>query len=349
MKLGLAAVCALGLSLAWALPARAEEPAGAYTIEINGESGLIVPTGDGEVCQDGVCVSTSVTTNADGVVSGSGVVALDTDVTGTIDLELAGRVSGTTAKPKVALAFAASGEADGVHVEGKGKLKCQLGSAPSALECTGKMKVCAFELGQKLGCEKLPFATQVAFLRQPFALDLDLQTVLKGTVTGDANARIGAITVASYAAKGKYKASADASTLVLKSTDPSQKTKVALKKVVLSAGGPTAGTAVFKLMGQKGTAELPSIAPASASCPEPLVGWNLCGTEEQNAAMMLFLQSLGMANPVIPAFDPYRPVVGGSFDDVNQDTAALFGSPQPAPPVDGTVFFGILGAASRSR
>ena len=177
MKLGIAVVYALGVSLAWGPRAGAEEPSGGYTIEINGESGLIVPTGEAEVCEDGVCVSTDVTTSVSGLVSGSGAVAIESDATD-IDLQLVGRVSGSTAKPKLVLAFLAEGDADGVDLQGKGKLKCALGSAPGLLECTGKAKICAFELGQKLGCEKLPFATQVAFLRQPFALDLDLDTIL---------------------------------------------------------------------------------------------------------------------------------------------------------------------------
>jgi hypothetical protein len=356
MKLGMAAVCAAGLSLAWGPRAAAEEPGGAYTIEVNGDSGLLVPTGEGEVCDSGICVSTNVATDADGIVSGSGLVELDGSVTGTIDLALAGRVSGTTAKPKLALALLAQGEADGVHVEGKGKLKCRLGSVPSMLDCTGKLKVCAFQLGKKLGCEKLPFATEVAFLRQPFALDLDLQTVLTGTVTGEASARIGAITIASYTAKGKYKASTDASNLVLKSVNAAKKTKVALKKVVLAAGAPTAGTAVFKLMGQKGSVALPSIAPAAAQCQE-VMGWIFCGDPIDTAAMLLFLQSLGYTLPVIPAFDPYDPpaeshppVPWGSFGDVNQDTAALFTDPNnPQMVIDGTILFGVLGATSRSR
>jgi hypothetical protein len=272
--------CAIALSLSWSPRAAAEVPSGGYTIAINGDSGLIVPTGEGEVCEGGVCVSTDVTTNPNGIVSGSGNVAINGGTTADIDLELVGRVSGTTAKPKLVLGFLAEGQANGVDVAGKGSLKCALGSAPAALDCSGKAKLCAFQLGHKLGCEKLPFATQVAFVRQPFELDLDLSTVLSETVTGEAGARIGAITIASYIVKGKYKAGDDASTLVLKSTDPGVKTKVSLKKVVLAAGAPTAGTAVFKLMGQKGTVELPSIAPAF------LAGTLPCG-------------------PILPAFDPY--------------------------------------------
>jgi hypothetical protein len=357
MKLGLVIVCALGLSLTAAPRARAEQPAGAYTVEINGDGGLIVPTGTAEVCQGGVCVSTDVTTNANGVVSGSGVVTIASE-TANVDLVLAGRVSGTVAKPKLVLGFAATGTANGMSVAGKGKLKCALKNTPAALDCTGRAKVCAFQLGHKIGCEKLPLTTQVAFQRQPFALDLDLQTVLQSTVTGAANARIGAITIASYAAKGKYKASTDASTLLLKGTDSSQKTKVVLRKVVLAAGAPTAGTALFKLMGQKGAVALPSIGPAAVACQQ-VQGWIFCGDPNPTdiAAMLLFLQSLGIA-PVTPAFDPYGPPPaseplqswGGGFNDVNQDTAALFTSPQqPAPPVDGTIIFGILGATSRSR
>jgi hypothetical protein len=310
MKHGLAALCAIGVSIAWLPRAAAEVPSGAYAIQVNGDSGLVLPTGGAEVCDGGVCVSTDVTTDADGIVSGSGNVSIDSGATADIDLDLVGRVSGTTAKPKLVLAFAAAGQANGVGVAGKGQLKCALGSDPNALDCTGKAKLCAFQLGHKLGCEKLPFAAQVAFARQPFELDLDLQTVLAGTVTGEAGAQVGAITLASYVVKGKYKASTDASTLALKSQDPAQKTKVALKKVVLAAGGPTSGTAVFKLMGQKGRVELPSIAPtARTRCP-----------------------------------------VAGSFCDVNQDTAALFVSPPDDPLIiDDTLFFGILGAQTRSR
>ena len=314
MKRGLAAVCgvvcAMGVSLAWAPRAAAETPSGGYTIPINGESGLVVPTGQGEVCQGGVCVSTDVTTDAVGIVSGSGNVSIDAGATADIDLALAGRVSGTTAKPKLALAFVASGQANGASVEGKGKLKCVLGNVAGELDCTGKARLCAFQLGHKLGCEKLPFATQVAFARQPFELDLDLQTVLMGTVTGEAGARIGAITVASYFVKGKYKPGTDASNLVLKSSDPAQKTKVALKKVVLAAGAPTAGTAVFKLMGQKGKVALPSIAPASH--PACIPG-GFCDVNQDTAGLFLSGASGG-------------PVV-----------------------IDNTVFFGILGGQTRSR
>jgi len=267
MKLGRAAVCAFFgaacVSALWAASARAEAPAGAYTVAIDGDAGLIVPTGEGEVCEDDgtggqVCVSTDVSTNANGVVSGSGLV---TDVAQalSVDLDFVGKVSGTTAKPKLVLAFAATGSATGLDVAGKGKLVCvpDRGGAP-VFACRGKAKLCAFQLGVKLGCQKVPFDTQVAYARQPFELDLDLQTVLQSTVTGAATAQIGAITIASYAAKGKYKASADASTLVLKCTDRGVKSSVVLKKVVLAAGAPTAGTAVFKLMGQKGVVTLPS-------------------------------------------------------------------------------------------
>lgn len=310
MKPGLAAVCAIAVCLAWAPRARAELPAGSYTIEVNGDSGLIVPTGAGEVCQDGVCVSTDVSTNANGVVSGSGNVAIDTDITADVDLAFTGRVSGTTAKPKVVLAFTAAGTADGLDVAGKGKLKCAVGSTPGELDCGGKLKLCAFQAGKKLGCQKLPFATQVGFARQAFSLELDLETILGATVIGDASARIGVVSIASYTVKGKYKSSADASNLALKSADRALKTKVALKKVVLEGGAPTAGKAVFKLMGQKGVVELPSIAPTSA-------------------------------HPQCP--------IAGQFCDVNQDTAALFGAPPNAPVVDGTIVFGILEAPTRSR
>lgn len=301
MQLGVVVVCALAVSLAWAPRAGAEPPTGGYTIPIDGESGLIVPTGEAEVCQAGVCVSTDVTTDSDGVVSGSGLIEVDTDITASVDLELAGRVSGTTEKPKLVLVFLASGDAKGVDLEGKGKLKCTLPEgALGLLDCVGKLKVCAFELGQKLGCEKLPFATQVAFARQAFALNLDLQTILNKTVTGEASAQIGAVTIASYLVKGKYKSADDVATLALKGTDPELKTKAVLKGVQLAAGGASAGTAIFKVMGQKGRVELPQSAPAAASCSR-------CGTGEQNPAILPFLPPQGMV-PEVPRLDPFAPL-----------------------------------------
>src|SRR5262245_10326765 len=263
MGLGVARVCVVAVLALCVASARAETPDGAYTIALDGDAALVVPTGDGELCADDgtggqLCVSTHVSTNGNGVVSGNGHVTDELQQI-SVDLDLAGTVSGTTAKPKLVLAFVAAGSAGGLDVGGKGKLKCSPSGGGSVFDCQGKAKLCAFELGHKLGCEKVPFATQVAYARQPFELDLDLQTVLQSTVTGDANAQIGAITVASYAVKGKYTASADASTLVLKCTDDAVKSKVALNKVVLAAGAPTAGTAVFKLMGQKGAVTLPSV------------------------------------------------------------------------------------------
>jgi len=255
---GLGVACALALALAWAANAGAEEPSGSYAIAIGALSGLVVPTGGAELCQDGVCVSTDVATDVDGAVTGSANIQVDGGATADIDLDLGGKLSGTTAKPKVQLAFLATGMADGFAIEGKGKLKCAAGEADGLLDCTGKAKLCAFQLGQKLGCQSLPFATQVAFVRQAFTLNLDLSTVLGSTVAGEANAQIGALTVASYTVKGKYKSAEDAATLALDSADPEQKTKVALKHVMLAGGVPTAGTALFKLMGQKGTVELPT-------------------------------------------------------------------------------------------
>ena len=264
MRLGLARVCVAAVVALWVADTRAETPDGAYTIALDGDAALVVPTGDGEVCEaDGsggeVCVSTHVSTSVGGVVSGSGLVT-DTLLEISVDLDLVGQVSGSTTKPKLVLGLIAAGSAGGLDVGGKGKIKCApADGGGTVFDCQGKAKLCAFELGHKLGCEKVPFATQVAYARQPFELDLDLLTVLQSTVTGDATAQIGALTVASYAIKGKYKPSADASTLVLKCTDDALKSKVALNKVVLAAGAPTAGTAVFKLMGQKGAVTLPSV------------------------------------------------------------------------------------------
>ena len=311
MRLSAALICALCLlaARAWAEP-----PSGSYVIPI--APGLVFPSGAApetcEVTSEGtVCFSTNVATDATGAVTGGGAITIDGTVTADIALTLDGRVSGTTDKPKVKLGFLAAGTAmqgmTALDVRGKGKVKCAL-AAPGAdaLSCRGKLKLCAFLGNQKVDCAKMPLEAQLAIERTLFEINLNLVTGLNGGLTGTANVDVGGPAIASYAAKGKYKASADTANAVLKGTSGSAKTKIVLKKVVFEAGSASSGQVVFKLAGQKGKVELPAIVPLARPTCQP----------------------------------------AGSFCDVNPDSASLFTSPDnPPPPSNGdTLLFGILGA-----
>ena len=111
MKLGLAVLCALGLSLIAAPPAgRAVR---ACTIAINGER-PDRPDRRGEVCEQSRCVSTEVSTLTGEARLGQRV-GVDREPCDRPSDHRArpGRVSGTTAKPKLVLVFIAEGDADG--------------------------------------------------------------------------------------------------------------------------------------------------------------------------------------------------------------------------------------------
>src|SRR5262245_41296554 len=281
------AACLAGLL---ASSASAETPAGAYAVDVSGDAGLAFPFGDAELCettQGGeVCLTSSVETDASGAVTGSAIMTV-ASADAELALTLDGQVSGTTAKPKTVLDFTAEGTAFGFDVEGHGRMKCVLdASEPAQQVCRGKAKVCAFEGGQRLGCERLPFATVLQLQRVPFVVALDLATAGNGAVSGDATVQIDVegVQPIAYAAKGKHKASADVSNLKLAGADPAQKTSLAFQQLGLAAGGATAGSVAFKIAGQKGKATLPTNAHVSSFCS-----------------------------------------VRGSFCDVNVDTSALFG------------------------
>lgn len=47
-------------------------------------------------------------------------------------------------------------------VDGRGRRKCALGSVAEELRCVGKARLCVYDDGRQLGCDKLPF------VRTPF-------------------------------------------------------------------------------------------------------------------------------------------------------------------------------------
>ncbi len=319
--------CAVCLVVLLGSSARAETPAGEYTIAVSEDDGLVFPSGViEELCvvdpaDQEICVSGDVATDASGAVTGSAALIL----TGPISLDLAlvldGRLAGSTLNPKAVIDFSAAGIAlvDDPNqptdpnlppnpplefdVDGSGRMKCKLDlEDPEQLLCTGKARLCVFdEDGKKLGCDRLPFATPLDFVRTPFDIHLDLATDAKNVVAGDAEVLIGAAPVFAYTAKGKYKPTADTTNLKLASADTTVKTKIALKKVQLAGGAAGGGAVVFKIAGQKGAVLL---------TPLTLKAHGVCAR--------------------------------GGFCDVNDDTALLFtGSPSPLLPGD-TIFFGIL-------
>lgn len=265
VRRGIWIVCFLGLL---GSVARAEMPAGEYAVTVGGDAGLVLPSGDLETCEstpDGdLCITSSVDTDASGIVTGNAVLTLDgSGVSMDLNLLLDGQVGGSTVKPKTVLHFSAQGSAtDGLlvlDILGSGKMKCGLDDTmPDQLFCKGRMKLCAYIDGDKLDCAGLPFGTSVGFTRTPFDLQLDLATGEKNVVTGDAQVLIDAAPAFAYSAKGKYKPTTDATNLKLTSVDPEAKTKIALKQAVLEAGSASAGVVTFKIAGQKGKATLPT-------------------------------------------------------------------------------------------
>jgi hypothetical protein len=109
------------MRLVWVLglvasTARAEPPAGEYTIAIGGDRGLVLPSEISHECEmtpEGeVCILGDIATDATGAVAGSAVMtaegpglALD------LDMAVDGQMSGSTDKPRAVLDFDVNGTA----------------------------------------------------------------------------------------------------------------------------------------------------------------------------------------------------------------------------------------------
>jgi hypothetical protein len=273
MRLGLSLVCVLAVIAA---SAAADEPTGTFTIPMGGGSvppapgRLLVPTPTilGWVwCSqpgDTVCTSAKVATDSSGALTGTGFVGLQGNLSGQVELALVGRMTGTLAHPEATLHFTAAGSAtDGmaaVEIRGSGRLKCgsdPLSGALGAFNCETKTRLCAFEGHHRTACFKLPpfgLGTEL----EPFSIQLDLETGANGAVTGIGSVEIAGVGTLGYTARGRYDSGADTTNLELTGTDPAEKTKLALRNVVLSAGSASAGTVVFKIAGQRGRVELPA-------------------------------------------------------------------------------------------
>lgn len=258
--------------------ARAEPPEGAYSLSIGGANGLALPVGETQPqCQftpSGiVCVEKSdLATDTAGVVTGSATLTRPGNTELDLELALEGRVSGTTASPRVQLSFTATGtamgpnnapppppgedppeERDTLGVTGDGRMSCRL-TFPGSIRflCVARARLCLLRDGVQLDCLRFPFRALLRAARTPLAVELELATDASNRVTGDAQVRLGEREPIACDASGKYVPRKDESTLRLECSDAAAGAQLRLDKAVLADGGVTSGRLVFKVAGQKG-------------------------------------------------------------------------------------------------
>jgi len=259
------AIRVVGFLALTATVARAEMPSGAYTISVEGDSGLVLPSDDLVECSEGICIDASMETSTTGAISGAGVMNGESEgVAIDLSVVIGGQVSGSTAKPKVTMSVQVDGTAEygGMEflVRGSGRAKCGLDRLdPSQLQCKGPLKLCVYDGSKKLGCDSGPFFdTLIPLERVPFEIALDLATSEKNAITGTGEVSIDAMPALAYTAKGKYKPKSDTSSVKLAGVDRLAKTKIAVSKTVLAEGGASGGVLTFKIAGQKGKLTLPA-------------------------------------------------------------------------------------------
>ena len=275
--------CVASLALLLATGARAETPAGAYTITVSGDDAPYLPSGTVDIpdnhCPFGtVCVSNTVGTDAHGAITGTGRVKFLRDAIDLVlDVQFSGQASGTTAKPKARLRMLGEGTITGgdqsLDAHATADVPCAFIPAPEGVPstedhmfCTGKLQVCVFLLGAQLDCVRIPFGVATRLARAPFDLALDLATDAKHRVSGSAEMQVGEEDPIACDVSGKFAARADSTKARLLCGEGDARTKLALKKVVLADGVPESGTLVFEVAGQRGKADLaPTPPPAAAS------------------------------------------------------------------------------------
>jgi hypothetical protein len=263
--------------------AHAEEPAGAYAIEVSGSDGLTALVGEAQDCNTRVdterCLSATFATSATGAITGTGtltLVELDGDFTGEMALALTGQMGGSIDAPKAAVRFDLAGEivepADDpnlpprvLDLDGDGRMSCKLDFFADVMRCQTKARFCASDDGRRIGCNTLKFELPVEIERVGFDVNLDLATAEDGALSGSANVAIDGAPVFTYDLGGRYRADRDVSKLTLKSTDPAVKTRIDFDKLALAAGEAEAWHMRFKVAGQKGTSIFPPPPPPDAA------------------------------------------------------------------------------------
>lgn len=315
-----------GLALTLSFSARAETPSGTYLIDVGGDQSISVPTEIESSCEtaDGVtlCIDGEISTDGSGAVDGAALFELSGDLEGELEATLSGVVRGSGAKTKVRLAMAVNGEVSSggltLDIAAKGRFKCVENMAADGFLCRGKLRLCAFEGGKKVGCESERLDLELGDSGGPWQLRLlGLETDASGAITGDAQVALSTGQILSYDVSGKYSSRKDTANLRLVGTGDAAGSVLALSKVAFEGGGITGGKLAFRIAGQKGKASLP--APSLPAKGE--------------------------------AFSGHGSIIRGSFADVNGDTADLFndGKQNPSMPFNGVVFFGALGSPSRVR
>ncbi len=262
----LASVVVLGVGVAGSV--RAEPPAGDYETVVAGEAEIWQPGGAWEFCDTAedvqVCLSVDGSTDTSGIVNAVGTFTFTGIAEGELVAPISGEMKGSTEKSKVALEGPLQGELTvtgiPVDIDGNIKLNCKENTLdPAFFDCKPKVKLCAYEAGKKLGCEKVGGKSgeaSVPAVGGPWALRMALSTDASGNVTGDAEVELATGQILAFTASGKYKSKSDSSKLTLVGVGPAANSKLKLSKLVLSGGTTSAGKASFKLAGQKGKAEL---------------------------------------------------------------------------------------------
>jgi hypothetical protein len=263
---------ALASSLCLSGAAEAAPPAGTYEADVVGsEVEVWFLEGPHELCEeygeDSICVSSEVHTDALGIVSGTGLISFHlVDGANTFDLNLpldvVGKSSGSTKKPRVALQISGEGvtimqdeELGTLQVDttGQGKFTCT-NPWPHVAEfaCKGRLKLCLHDLGRR-SCFSDAFEIPVAASGGPWTLSLTLATDDKKKVTGTATTGLANGEAEAFTVTGKYDAKKDRSSLKLKKVDPSSKDRVSWSNFVESLD---AGTIDFKLANESGKLKL---------------------------------------------------------------------------------------------
>jgi hypothetical protein len=304
-----------------ALPARAEPPSGSYVIDVGGDQSIVVPIEfEDSTCETAegvtVCIAGAIGTDGSGAVTGNALVELSGDIEGELEATLSGAVRGSTQKTKVRLVMEMNGAVSSggltLDVEAKGKFKC-VENAPAGFLCRGRLKLCAFASGKRVGCESDRLDLELEDAGGPWQLRLlDLATDGSGEVTGTAEVTLATDQILQYDVSGKYSARKD--TANLRPVAPERRARSSLSKSARRRNRDGRQARV-RVVGQKGKVELPT--------PPPL------GT----------------------AFAGHGTFINGGFADASGDTADLFnGARQELQmPFNGVIFFPALSSLSRTR
>lgn len=313
--------------LAFSIPfaAGAERPSGVYLIQVGGDHAIFLPTEVGSLaCEsDGgvtVCFGGSISADASGEVTGTALAEFSGDVAGDLAATFRGRVGGSTGDTRLSLAMSATGQVSSVgamlDVEARGRWRCVDDTASRGFRCSGRMRRCVFDGRHRLGCESEPSNLNLADDGGPWLLYLELTTDAKGIVGGTAMVFLSTGLMVDYDLTGKYNSRTDTTRLRLVGAGRAQSSKLELSKLSLSNGAATAGELRYRIAGQRGRTQLPAPSgPVGGATPFP--GHGTC--------------------------------IPGGFCDTNADTGGLFGGAGGSGTIADTIFFPILGGASRLR